>query len=68
MTRDANRPNKPHELLLWLRGRYPNDTNEELAKRFRDQREQLEGIIQQRYGIARDMVRRDTDAWLNSQS
>ena len=36
MTRDANRPNKPHELLLWLRGRYPNDTNEELAKRFRD--------------------------------
>jgi hypothetical protein len=28
MTRDANRPNKPNELLLWLRGRYPNDTNE----------------------------------------
>ena len=36
MTRDANLPNKPGELLLWLRGRYPNDTNEELIKRFRE--------------------------------
>ena len=36
MTRDANRPNKPDDLLLWLRGRYPNDTNEELTKRFRE--------------------------------
>jgi hypothetical protein len=36
MPRDANRPNKPDELLLWLRGRYPNDTNEDLAKRFRE--------------------------------
>ena len=36
MTRDANRPNKPNELLLWLRGHYPNDTNEELKKRFRE--------------------------------
>ena len=36
MTRDANRPNKPDELLLWLRDRYPNDTNKELTKRFRE--------------------------------
>ena len=36
MTRDANRPNKPDELLLWLRDRYPNDTDEELTKRFRE--------------------------------
>jgi hypothetical protein len=36
MTRDAKRPNKPDELLLWLRGRYPNDTDEELTKRFRE--------------------------------
>ena len=36
MTRDATRPNKPDELLLWLRGRYPNDTDEELTKRFRE--------------------------------
>jgi uncharacterized protein YjbJ (UPF0337 family) len=31
------------------------------------QREQLEGIIQQRYGLAKDMVRKDIDAWLKSQ-
>ena len=36
MTRDANRPNKPDELLLWLRGRYAKDTNKELTKRFRE--------------------------------
>jgi len=36
MTLDAKRPNKPDELLLWLRGRYPNDTDEELTKRFRE--------------------------------
>jgi hypothetical protein len=33
---EAKRPNKPDELLLWLRGRYPNDTDEELIKRFRE--------------------------------
>jgi len=31
------------------------------------QREQLEGIIQQRYGLAKDLVRDDVDAWLKSQ-
>ena len=36
MTRDPDKPSKPDELLLWLRGRYPNDTNEELTKRFRE--------------------------------
>jgi len=36
MTRDATRPNKPDELLLWLCGRYPNHTDEELTKRFRE--------------------------------
>jgi hypothetical protein len=36
MTRDATRPNKPDELLLWLRDRYPNATAEELTKRFRE--------------------------------
>jgi hypothetical protein len=30
-------------------------------------REELEGMIQQRYGLARDMVRKDVDAWLKSQ-
>ena len=36
MTPDAKRRNRPDELLLWLRGRYPNDTDEELTKRFRE--------------------------------
>ena len=31
------------------------------------QREQLEGLIQQRYGLAKDMVRKDVDTWLKSQ-
>jgi uncharacterized protein YjbJ (UPF0337 family) len=31
------------------------------------QREQLEGIIQRRYGLGKDMVRDDVDAWLKSQ-
>jgi hypothetical protein len=36
MTWDAKRPNKPDELLLWLRDYYPNDSDEELMKRFRE--------------------------------
>ena len=31
------------------------------------QREQLEGIIQKRYGLAKDMVRKDVDDWLKNQ-
>ena len=31
------------------------------------QRDQLEGKIQQRYGIAKDMVRKNVDDWLKSQ-
>jgi len=41
-------------------------TDDDLTK-INGQREQLEGIIQQRYGVAKDMVRKDIDAWLNSQ-
>ena len=29
-------------------------------------REQLEGKIQERYGVAKDQVRRDVDDWLSS--
>jgi uncharacterized protein YjbJ (UPF0337 family) len=32
------------------------------------QRDQLEGRIQQRYGVARDQVRSDVDAWCEMQS
>jgi uncharacterized protein YjbJ (UPF0337 family) len=31
------------------------------------QREQLKGLIQERYGWAKDMVRKDVDTWLKSQ-
>ena len=31
------------------------------------QRDQLEGKIQERYGIARDQVRKDIDEWYGSQ-
>jgi uncharacterized protein YjbJ (UPF0337 family) len=30
-------------------------------------RDQLEGILQQRYGYAKDQVRSDVDSWLNAQ-
>ncbi len=31
-------------------------------------RDQLEGKIQERYGIAKDQVRKDLDNWVNSQN
>jgi uncharacterized protein YjbJ (UPF0337 family) len=31
-------------------------------------RDQLEGKIQQRYGLAKDRVRKDVDDWLDAQS
>jgi uncharacterized protein YjbJ (UPF0337 family) len=30
-------------------------------------RDQLEGKIQERYGLAKDLVRKDVDDWLNQQ-
>jgi uncharacterized protein YjbJ (UPF0337 family) len=30
-------------------------------------RDQLEGKIQQRYGLAKDMARKDVDDWLSAQ-
>ena len=41
-------------------------TDDDLTK-INGQREQLEGIIQHRYGVAKDMVRKDVDAWVKSQ-
>ncbi len=40
-------------------------TDDELS-RVNGQRDQLEGLIQQRYGKAKDEVRRDVDNWLNT--
>jgi uncharacterized protein YjbJ (UPF0337 family) len=41
-------------------------TDDDLAQ-INGQREQLEGKIQPRYGLAKDMARKDIDAWLKSQ-
>lgn len=46
-------------------------TDDNLTK-INGQRDQLEGRIQQRYGLAKDLARKDLarkdiDAWLNSQ-
>jgi uncharacterized protein YjbJ (UPF0337 family) len=41
-------------------------TDDDLTK-INGRREQLEGIIEQRYGLAKDMVRKDVDAWLKNQ-
>jgi uncharacterized protein YjbJ (UPF0337 family) len=32
------------------------------------QRDQLEGKIQERYGLAKDQVRKDVDDWYNAQT
>ncbi|MBZ9811175.1 MULTISPECIES: CsbD family protein [unclassified Mesorhizobium] len=36
--------------------------------RIAGKRDQLEGVIQERYGIERDRVRQDVDDWYNRQS
>ena len=41
-------------------------TDDDLTK-INGQREQLEGIIEQRYGLAKDKVRKDVDTWLKNQ-
>ena len=41
-------------------------TDDDLDK-VNGQREQLEGMIQERYGIAKDQVRKDVDAWLEEE-
>jgi uncharacterized protein YjbJ (UPF0337 family) len=49
-----------------IRQKWGKLTDDDLT-RINGQREQLEGIIQQRYGLARDKVRQDVDAWLKTQ-
>ena len=41
-------------------------TDDDLDK-VNGQRDQLEGVIQERYGIAKDQVRKDIDAWLEEE-
>jgi uncharacterized protein YjbJ (UPF0337 family) len=41
-------------------------TDDDLAQ-INGRRDQLEGKIQQRYGLAKDLVRKDIDDWLDAQ-
>jgi uncharacterized protein YjbJ (UPF0337 family) len=41
-------------------------TDDDLSQ-INGRRDQLEGRIQQRYGLAKDMVRKDVDDWLRQQ-
>jgi uncharacterized protein YjbJ (UPF0337 family) len=41
-------------------------TDDELTK-IKGNREQLEGMIQSRYGYAKDQARKEVDEWLNRQ-
>ena len=42
------------------------DLTDDDLDRVAGSREQLEGLIQQRYGIAKDQVKRDVNTWLDS--
>jgi len=44
------------------------DLTDDDLDRIAGRRDQLEGIIQQRYGTAKDQVRQDVDRWLDSQT
>jgi len=48
-----------------VREKWGQLTDDDLAQ-INGKRDQLEGKIQQRYGLARDMVRKDVDDWLNT--
>ena len=50
-----------------IREKWGNLTDDDLTA-INGQRDQLEGKIQERYGIAKDQVKRDVDDWYNTQS
>ena len=49
-----------------IKEKWGNLTDDDLD-RVAGQRDQLEGVIQERYGIAKDQVRKDIDTWLDTQ-
>jgi uncharacterized protein YjbJ (UPF0337 family) len=49
-----------------VKEKWGNLTDDDLD-RVAGRRDQLEGIIQERYGVAKDQVRHDIDRWLDSQ-
>jgi uncharacterized protein YjbJ (UPF0337 family) len=48
-----------------VKEKWGNLTDDDLD-RVAGRREQLEGLIQERYGVAKDQVRKDVDTWLES--
>jgi uncharacterized protein YjbJ (UPF0337 family) len=48
-----------------IKEKWGNLTDDDLD-RVAGRRDQLEGIIQERYGIEKDQVRKDINAWLDS--
>jgi len=48
-----------------VKEKWGNLTDDDL-ERAAGNRDQLEGIIQQRYGIAKDQAKKDLNAWLDS--
>ncbi len=49
-----------------VKEKWGNLTDDDLDK-IAGRRDQLEGKIQECYGIAKDQVRKDVDDWMNSQ-
>jgi uncharacterized protein YjbJ (UPF0337 family) len=49
-----------------VKEKWGNLTDDDLTA-INGKREQLEGKIQERYGIAKDQARKDVDAWYNAQ-
>jgi uncharacterized protein YjbJ (UPF0337 family) len=50
-----------------VKEKWGNLTDDDLTA-INGRRDQLEGKIQQRYGLAKDQVRKDVDDWYNAQS
>ena len=50
-----------------VKEKWGNLTDDDLTA-INGKRDQLEGKIQERYGIAKDQVRKDVDAWYDAQT
>jgi uncharacterized protein YjbJ (UPF0337 family) len=48
-----------------VREKWAHISDNDLEK-INGRRDQLEGILQERYGIARDVAKKDVDEWLNT--
>ena len=50
-----------------VKEKWGNLTDDDLTT-INGKRDQLEGNIQERYGLAKDQVKRDVDTWYNGQT